>query len=146
MFHGRFLPGAANGLAARAITGSFDEKENNYDKQQPATSYAVALNAILGFFEAHPLAASVPFSPGHDASREESLPRASAKCCNFSRKGGAMKEIADLLHVPERTLAFHKYNHGTPWRQDERRAGAICFRAWNVEKADVTLHVIAVVF
>ena len=23
-----------------------------------------------------------------------------------------MKEIADLLQVPERTIAFHKYNHG----------------------------------
>ena len=50
VFHGRSLPGAANGLAPRAITGSFDEKENNYDKQPPATSYAVALNAIFRAF------------------------------------------------------------------------------------------------
>ena len=76
------------------------------------------------------LATAGLFSPGHDACRGESLPRANAKWCNSSRKGGAMKEVADLVHVPERTM----YDHGTPWRQDERRAGAICLQARNVEK------------
>jgi DNA-binding NarL/FixJ family response regulator len=47
-------------------------------------------------------------------------------------------EVADFLHVSARTVAFHKYTIMEPLGlQDERRAGAICPRAWNVEKAQL---------
>jgi CheY-like chemotaxis protein len=58
-----------------------------------------------------------------------------------------MKQVADLLHVTERTVAFHKYTiHRTPWRQDERRASGICLEHGMLKTIPLSLHVLPVSF
>ena len=50
------------------------------------------------------------FSPaGPRACHGEAYRPPARKGCNSSREGRAMKEIADLLQVRARTVAFHKY-------------------------------------
>ena len=48
-------------------------------------------------------------SAGPPACHGEAYRPPARKCCNSSHEGRAMKEIADLLHVRARTMAFHKY-------------------------------------
>ena len=62
-------------------------------------------------------------------------------------EGRAMKEIADLLHVTPRTVAFHKYSIMEHLGlEDERRTGTICPRAWNVEKSATSVRASTVSF
>ena len=56
-------------------------------------------------------------------------------------EGRAMKEVADLLAgKPAHDRLSQILDHGAPWREDERRVGAICSRARNVEKGRLSSH------
>jgi DNA-binding NarL/FixJ family response regulator len=76
--------------------------------------------------------------PGHEAWRSTSSPERRREVLQLLAEDRAMKEIADFLHATARTVAFHKYTIMEHLGlKNERRTGAICPRARNVEKTQL---------
>ena len=90
--------GASDYLPKNSASGELFTVSSRRSQARPTSRLSSPRACLSVFFSARPRACA-----------RRSLPRASAKVLQLLAEGRAMKEVADLLQVSTRTVAFHKY-------------------------------------